>query len=116
MDINRDVPFKAYGFDIDPFVVEIAKQNAQKAGVGSAVSFFTADVKSFSPQPDAVVITNPPYGERLGDIETATKLEKTLSKRLEENPVKSAYIITADSEFETNYGKKQTKEENCTTV
>ena len=37
------------------------------------------------------------------------KLEKTLSRRLEENPVKSAYIITADSEFETNYGKKANK-------
>ena len=107
--INRDVPFKAYGFDIDPLVVEIAKQNAQKAGVGSAVNFFTADVKSFSPQPDAVVITNPPYGERLGDIDMAMELEKTLSRRLSQNPVKASYIITSDAEFETNFGKKATK-------
>ena len=107
--INRDVPFKAYGFDIDPMVVEIAKQNAQKAGVGSAVNFFTADVKSFSPQADAVVITNPPYGERLGDIDMAMELEKTLSRRLSQNPVKASYIITSDAEFETNFGKKATK-------
>jgi len=107
--INRDVSFKAYGFDIDPFVLEIAKQNAQKAGVGGVVSFFTADVKSFSPQEDAVVITNPPYGERLGDIETVAQLEKTLSRRLEQNPVKASYIITADAEFETNFGKKAKK-------
>ena len=107
--INRDVPFKAYGFDIDPFVLEIAKKNAEKAGVGNVVSFFTADVKSFSPQEDAVVITNPPYGERLGDIETAALLEKTLSRRLEQNPVKASYIITADAEFENNFGKKAKK-------
>ena len=107
--INRDVPFKAYGFDIDPFVLEIARQNAQKAGVGGVISFFTADVKNFAPQPDATVITNPPYGERLGDIETAALLEKTLSRRLKENPVKSSYIITADAEFETNFGAKANK-------
>ncbi len=107
--INRDVKFKAYGFDIDPFVLEIAKQNAQKAGVGGVISFFTADVKAFSPDSESVVITNPPYGERLGDIETAAQLEKTLSRRLEQNPVKASYIITADAEFETNFSKKAKK-------
>ena len=107
--INRDVQFKAYGFDIDPFVLEIAKQNAQKAGVGGVISFHSADVKAFSPQEDSVVITNPPYGERLGDIETAALLEKTLSRRLEQNPVKASYIITADAEFENNFGKKANK-------
>ena len=90
-------------------MLEIAKKNAEKAGVAKYVKFFEADVKKFSPEESTVVITNPPYGERLGDLETAAKLEKTLSKRLEENPVKSAYIITADSEFETNYGKKANK-------
>ena len=107
--IIKDCTFKAYGFDIDPLVLEIAKRNADKAGVGKYVKFFEADVKAFSPENDTVVITNPPYGERLGDIETATKLEKTLSRRLEQNPVKAAYIITADSEFESNYSKKANK-------
>ena len=107
--IIKDADFRAYGFDIDPLVLEIAKKNADKAGVAKYVKFFEADVKNFAPEENTVVITNPPYGERLGDIETATKLEKTLSKRLEENPVKAAYIITADSEFETNYGKKANK-------
>ena len=107
--IIKDADFRAYGFDIDPLVLEIAKKNADKAGVAKYVKFFEADVKKFSPEESTVVITNPPYGERLGDLETAAKLEKTLSKRLEENPVKSAYIITADSEFETNYGKKANK-------
>ncbi len=107
--IIRDADFMAYGFDIDPLVLDIAKRNADKAGVGKYVRFFEADVKAFSPQAETVVITNPPYGERLGDIETAQKLEKTLSTRLSQNPVKSAYIITADSEFENNYGKKANK-------
>lgn len=107
--IKRDVPFKAYGFDIDPFVLEIARKNAQKAGVGGVVSFFEADVKNFAPSKDSIVITNPPYGERLGDLETAAKLEKVLSQRLKENSVKASYVITADSDFENNFGKKAAK-------
>lgn len=107
--IKRDVEFKAYGFDIDPLIVEVAKQNAQKAGVGSYVSFFEGDVKAFSPASDAIVITNPPYGERLGDTDTASALEKTLGKRIEQNPVKAIYIITADADFEQTFGKTASK-------
>ncbi len=107
--IKKDVEFKAYGFDIDPLVLEVAKKNAAKAGVSKYVSFFEADIKSFSPSQESIIITNPPYGERLGELEDAVKLEKTLSKKLEQNPVKGTYVITADSEFETNFGKKASK-------
>ena len=107
--IKKDVEFKAYGFDIDPVVLEVAKKNAAKAGVGKYVQFFDADVKSFAPSSDSIVITNPPYGERLGELEDAIKLEKTLGRKIEQNPVRGAYIITADSEFESNFGKKASK-------
>lgn len=107
--IKKDIKFKAYGFDIDPIVLEVAKKNAAKAGVSKYVSFFDADVKSFSPSPESIIITNPPYGERLGELEDAVKLEKTLSRKLQQNPVKSSYIITSDAEFETNFDKKASK-------
>lgn len=106
---NRDIAFKAYGFDIDPIVLETARKNAEKAGVAKYIDFFTADVKKFSPQNDSIIITNPPYGQRLGDLEEAVRLEKVLASRLEKNPVKSTYIITADSELENNFGKKASK-------
>lgn len=105
--VKKDVSFMAYGFDIDPYVLETAAKNAEKRGVAKYIKFFTADVKSFSPVPDSIVITNPPYGERLGDKEEATRLEKVLARRLEQSPVKGAYIITSDGEFEDNYGKKR---------
>ncbi|MDD6186670.1 MAG: class I SAM-dependent RNA methyltransferase [Oscillospiraceae bacterium] len=107
--VRADNGFAAYGFDIDPLVLETARKNAEKAGVAKYVKFFEADVKKFSPSPDSTVITNPPYGERLGDIEQAARLEEILSKRLKENPVKSAYIITSDGEFESHFGKKRSK-------
>ncbi|MEG1782302.1 MAG: class I SAM-dependent RNA methyltransferase [Oscillospiraceae bacterium] len=107
--IRLDAEFKAYGFDIDPEVLEIAKQNAMKAGVGKYVSFFEGDVKAFSPTSESVIITNPPYGERMGDLDTAMELERVLARRLEQNPVKSSYIITSDAEFENNFGRRAVK-------
>ncbi len=108
-EIRQNTEFKAYGFDIDEEVIEIAKENAKKAGVSQYIKFHVGDVKSFSPQEESIVITNPPYGERLADKQTATELEEILSRRLAQNPVKASYIITSDSQFEENFDKKANK-------
>ncbi len=107
--IRKDIDFTANGFDIDPMVIDTAKRNADRAGVSKYVRFWQADVKGFSPASGSVVITNPPYGERLGDAARAVQLAGVLGKRLEQNPVKSSYIITADPDFEAHFGKKAAK-------
>ena len=104
--VRRDAPFEGCGFDVDPAAVDIARANAKKAGVERFCRFETADVRNFSPQPDALVFTNPPYGERLGDLAGAAKLEAALGERLREHPVRGAYIITADADFERNFGAR----------
>ena len=105
-EIRKDVTFEGIGFDIDPAAVLLAEQNAKLAGVEKHCKFFTADVKRFAPSSGSMIFTNPPYGERLGDLAAAAELEKMLGQRLEQNPVRSAYIITADADFEQNFGKK----------
>ncbi len=105
-EVKKDVDFEGFGFDIDPIAIELAKANAKFAGVDSKCKFFVADVKNFSPSQGSMVFTNPPYGERLGDTELAKELAGVLGERLEKNPVRSSYIITADAEFEQNFGKR----------
>lgn len=105
-EVNRDATFEGIGFDIDPNAVALATNNAKLAGVGARCRFFTADVKNFAPASGSMIFTNPPYGERLGDPLEAAELEKILGERLEQNPVRSAYIITADADFEAHFGKK----------
>lgn len=105
-EIKEDTGFEAIGFDIDEDVIAIAKENAKLAGVGKYCKFFKADVAHFTPSKNTIVLTNPPYGERLSDAEEVALLEQTLGKRLEENPVNGAYIISADGDFETNFGRK----------
>ncbi|MCI6640103.1 MAG: class I SAM-dependent RNA methyltransferase [Pygmaiobacter massiliensis] len=104
--VEKAVPFEGVGFDIDPRAVELANHNAKLAGVGDKCRFFVADVADFSPASRVLVLTNPPYGERLGDLQQAARLEKTLGQRLGQNPVAGAYIITSDAEFEQNFAKK----------
>ncbi len=105
-EIKRDVSFEAIGFDIDPIAVELSKENAKLAGVDTKCKFFVKDVKDFTPSSSSIIFTNPPYGERLLDVSTAVEIEKTLGKQLVDNPVRGAYIITSNAEFETNFGKK----------
>ncbi len=104
--VKKDAEFEGFGFDIDPDAIELAKMNAKFAGVESKCKFIEADVKNFSPAQRSIIFTNPPYGQRLGDLGQAKELAKVLGQRLEESPIKSAYIITADADFEHNFGKK----------
>ncbi|MEG0617389.1 MAG: class I SAM-dependent RNA methyltransferase [Oscillospiraceae bacterium] len=105
-EIRLDSTFEGIGFDIDPAAIELAKQNAKLAGVSEHCRFFTADVKDFAPGEGSMIFTNPPYGERLGSTDEAAVLEHTLGERLSANPVRGAYIITADADFEQHYGTK----------
>lgn len=64
----KPLKFKLHGSDNDPRAIELAKANAIRAGVSQLVEFIPADVsKCRAPHPEGLLISNPPYGERLGD-------------------------------------------------
>jgi putative N6-adenine-specific DNA methylase len=107
--IKKNIAFHAYGFDIDPMVLEIARKNAEKRGVAKYIEFSAADVKKFTPHKESIVITNPPYGERMGNEKQAIALEKILMNRVFHSDIAGAYVITSDSEFEKNTGCKATR-------
>lgn len=104
--VRRDAAFEGVGYDIDPVAVALATANAKLAGVGDRCRFEVADVKDFTPQAGATVLTNPPYGERLGDAAEAATLARTLGKVWQRSPGQGLYAITADAEFEQHFGKK----------
>ncbi|MEF2839318.1 MAG: class I SAM-dependent RNA methyltransferase, partial [Faecalibacterium sp.] len=99
-----DVGFEAFGYDIDPAAVALANANAKLAGVEKRCHFEVADVADFAAKPEAIVLTNPPYGERMNTIEGAAKLARTLGQQMAEHPCAGLYAITADMEFESHYG------------
>ena len=60
--INHDVALQLYGSDIDHRMIEIAKANADQAGVGESIQFKQMQINDFYPTDEyALLITNPPY-------------------------------------------------------
>lgn len=108
--IRKDAKFQAFGFDIDANVLETAKENSKKAGVASFIKFTKQDIRNFKPESErGIVICNPPYGERLLDINKAKELYKVMGSVFSNKPNWSYYIISPDEDFEKCYGEKADK-------
>ena len=103
--ILRDVDFEGVGYDIDGDCVELTLENAKKAGVGKYITARQADFKDFELSGGrGIVITNPPYGERLLDIQRAEELYKFMGQKFEFNNDKKYFVISPHDEFEKFFG------------
>lgn len=70
-----------FGSDLDPKQLELARLHAKAAGVESSVRFSLADARDFSSDLSrGVVVTNPPYGERLSEENEVRRLMKDFSR------------------------------------
>ena len=69
--------YNIVGSDIDPKALEIARENARRAGVDDVVRFELADAMEFDRKTErGVIVTNPPYGERIMEKAEAEALYK----------------------------------------
>lgn len=104
--LNDNEDFKIYGYDIDPESIKIAKHNAEIAGVDQYIDFAVADVKDFkSEQEYGMIITNPPYGERLEDEEAVKILYKEMGYAFRGLKNWSYFVITSYDKFEYEFGQ-----------
>lgn len=103
--IKRDATFEAVGYDIDPAAVALTMENAKKAGVESRIRVSAQPVDDLSFQKErAVIITNPPYGERLLDIKEANDIYRQMGRVFSVQDAR-AYVISPSEEFEMLYGR-----------
>ena len=64
--LEREFNHKIYGYDIDIKAVNTARMNVKAAGLSDIISVEQQDFKEFTqPQNKSIMITNPPYGERI---------------------------------------------------
>ncbi len=92
--------------DIDTSAAQAAMANAEEAGVDDCIQVKLADAcKLAAKEPYGVIITNPPYGQRIGELAQLPPLYRHLAGFLKENPTWSLYLITADKEFEQHMGR-----------
>ncbi len=107
-DTNIDTCIE--GYDIDPEVVKVAKENAVRAGVEKLVRFRVRDVAALeSDREYGFIITNPPYGERLEEKETLPAIYSAFGRCFAKMPTWSAYLITSYEDTERYVGRKADK-------
>ncbi|MFJ3389921.1 MULTISPECIES: class I SAM-dependent RNA methyltransferase [Lysinibacillus] len=107
---NYDQPLEIIGSDIDHRMVSIAQENALEAGFGDMITFKQMQARDFTTQlTDGVLIGNPPYGERIGDIEVVEQVIRDLGKVMKNYPTWSVYMLSSMKNFEELYGRQSTK-------
>ena len=102
--------YRILGTDIDPKAIEIARENARRAGVDDVVQFEVADVRDFSRNSDkGLIITNPPYGERLMTPEEAEALYRDMGRNFQSFSPWQIYVITSHPQFDRCFGRRADK-------
>ncbi|QRZ91142.1 class I SAM-dependent RNA methyltransferase [Bacillus subtilis] len=107
---NYDQPLTIFASDIDHRMVQIAKENAEEAGLGDFIQFKQMQVKDFTTNLEfGVIVGNPPYGERLGEKKAVEQMYKEMGQAFEPLDTWSVYMLTSNENFEEAYGRKATK-------
>ncbi len=125
--IDYDTELEIYGFDINPAALKAAMENAEEAGVDDCITFSLGDATSlgrngclggiptgastsgraeksesirFAGRESGVMVTNPPYGERIGDQKSIDRIYASFLKFFTENPTWSLFMVTSDKTAE----------------
>ena len=107
---DYDQELTIIGSDIDHRMVSIAQENALEAGFGDIITFKQMQARDFTTMlTDGVVVTNPPYGERIGEIEVIEQVIRDFGQVMANYPTWSVYMLSSMENFEELYGKKTTK-------
>ncbi|MGQ7367475.1 THUMP domain-containing class I SAM-dependent RNA methyltransferase [Streptococcus suis] len=110
MAIKTDLVLDIAGSDIDARLVEIAKKNAFAAGVDQDIVFKQMRVQDLrTDKINGVIISNPPYGERLLDDDAIITLYREMGQTFEPLETWSKFILTSDEQFEKRFGKQADK-------
>lgn len=119
---------RLYGSDSNAFMIKVARDNASRAAVHELLEFQTVDATcvkapvitdvtenphsgAASDDTRGLLITNPPYGERLGDeAQVALLYEKLGENLLNEFDGWQAAILAANAEFGRRLGMHSYKQ------
>ncbi len=99
--------YQILGCDNDPACVSLSFANAKKAGVADAVTFRDGDATKLDlPAQEGILVSNPPYGQRMLEQQSAQRLYSALGRHLKFANGWKKYFITSEPEFEHFFGKR----------
>ena len=102
--------YNIVGADIDGHALELARENARRAGVAELIRFEKADARSFDRQTErGVIVTNPPYGQRIMEQKEAEELYRDFGKAYAASQNWQLYLLSSHTEFERCFGRQADK-------
>ena len=102
--------YHIFASDIDPRAVAMARENARRAGVDDCITFAVADARDFDRTTDrGVIVTNPPYGERLMEKREAEALYTAFGAAYARTEHWRLYLLSSHTEFERVFGRPADK-------
>ena len=102
---EREFTHHIYGYDQDWEAIAAAMQNVKAAGVTSDITLTVQPIQKFTqPEEKAIMVTNPPYGERISSPNLLS-LYRTIGEKLKHQFVgNEAWIIGYREETFDNIG------------
>lgn len=107
---NYDIELDISGFDIDGRMIDIAKKNAEEAGLADVIKLKQLRLQDLKTDKiNGVIVSNPPYGERLLDDKAVDILYNEMGQTFAPLKTWSKFILTSDEQFERKYGSQADK-------
>lgn len=107
---NYDIELDISGFDIDGRMIDIAKKNAEEAGLADVIKLRQMRLQDLKTDKiNGVIVSNPPYGERLLDDKAVDILYNEMGQTFAPLKTWSKFILTSDEQFERKYGSQADK-------
>lgn len=106
MDVHTDIQ----GYDIDPEMVRISRENARLAGVEGLIHFQVRPMEQLSHSKKyGFIITNPPYGERIEEKKNLPALYRMLGEKFQNLDSWSMFLITSYEGAQKDIGRNADK-------
>lgn len=94
-------------YDVDPAALSLARYHAEQAGVADDIHFQERPFSELRAKAEyGCIVTNPPYGERMGDDAEIVALYKSFPIVLRRLPTWSHYILSARRDLEQLVGQR----------
>jgi len=94
---KSSIPARLFGADRHPGAIALARKGAEAAGVGHMITWAETAVDAFDPpEPPAMVVTNPPWGERLGEADDLIVSWMDLSRWVRKFPGAGVCVLSGD--------------------
>ena len=108
---DRSTTLEIQGYDVDPEVLALARVHLRQSGLeGRGIGFQRRDVADFQASREyGVLVTNPPYGERMLERRQAEELYATLGRVTANLPTWSLYVLSSHPDFARHFRQPVTR-------